>query len=385
MRSESLKSLAAAALLGTAAHAQTDLALARTPGADPGPGIPACSEQPGWFSLFDGTGASIEKYFFNPSGQFHGSNSRWWVTGGTLYSDQSSDRKGGCIYTKRQYKNVEFKTNVKPYWGNDAGYFFRANTSGRAYQVVVDYIAGSTKAIGGIYGEARPSGQDINYKPYGFTSPTAITLRSEWYSDGLEGRPKLTAADWNGKIWKPNDFNWVSAKIYNGDVPIIDTWINHEYQMIRYQDPANKAANEQQTGHVTIQVHTGSGNWSINNPNQYKAILIREVQANGQPLASYPEWQAVCSTPVARAAAPANRAASVAWRVRDGGVMEMDGQAPAAYTLSLADAGGRVVRTFAGGAGAFSHSAAIRPGSIHFLTVRAAGHSQTYKVVGAGT
>ena len=372
----------AALILSGVSYGQTDLVLDRTAGTDPGPGIPACTEQPGWYSLFDGTGPSIQKYWFNPSGQFHGNNSRWWVTGGVLYSDQSSDQRGGCIYTRRQFKNVEYKTNIKPVWGNDAGFFLRANTAGRAYQMTIDFMPGATKAIGGVFGEGRPSGQDINYKPYGFVSPTSITVRSEWYADGLEGRPKLTAADWTTKIWKSNDFNWVRSKIY-GDVPTIDGWIN-DNQLLHYQDPANKAANEQQTGYLTLQVHTGSANWVSNSPNQYKAVLVREVQANGQPLASYPDWAAACpSTDIPRPASY-RRGVDLKWRLPGSGQVEIEGQAPGDYSMRLTDAGGKLIGAFSGQAGAFRHSTSIEPGKVHFLTVRAAGYVETHKIVRIG-
>lgn len=369
-------------MLSASIYCQTTLNFSRTPGADQGPGIPACSEEPGWFSLFDGTPESMTKYWFNPSGQFHGDNSRWWVTGGVLYSDQSSDRRGGCIYTKKQYKNVEVKIHTKPYYGNDAGIFLRSTLPGRAMQVVIDYVTGPTKAIGGIWGENR-SDNGINYKPFGFTSPTTITVRSEWYSDGLQGRPKLEAADWAGKIWKANDYNWVAAKIYNDNVPIIDTWINNDYQMVSWRESASAAAKEVQEGYITLQVHAGSGSWSINNPNLYKAMLVRVVQPNGQPLASYPEWSAVCATSTLPGKA-LNRAPSLDWRVGSGGLVAIEGKSPEAYSLSLADAGGRIIYESFGAAGSFAHTAKIKAGTVNVLTVRTSGHRESYKIFHAG-
>jgi hypothetical protein len=367
-------------LLAVTAYSQTTLPLSRTAGADPGPGIPACSEDKGWFSLFDGTSESVVKYWFNPSGQNHGSNSRWWITNNVLYSDQSADRTGGCIFTKKQYKNVEFKTLTKPYFGNDAGIFLRSNSAGRSYQVVIDFVAGSTKAIGGIWGEARSSGQDINYKPFGFNSATSITLRSEWYSNGQNGRPLLTAADWNGKIWKDRDFNWVGAKIYNGDVPFIDTWINEDYQMVHYEDPASKARNEVQNGHIALQVHTGSGNWSINNPNQYKAMLVREVNADGTPLAAYPEWDQACAS----SAAPGERAAAkkptLRWKLVEGNAIRLEGESPQPYTLTVSDMNGKVVHHRQGGTGSYSHVVSAPEAGISLVSIHVGTYSHSYRI-----
>lgn len=369
-----------AMLLAATVYAQTTLPLSRTAGADPGPGIPACDEGKGWYSLFDGTSESMVKYWFNPSGQNHGSNSRWWITNNVLYSDQSADRTGGCIFTKKQYKNVEFKTLTKPYFGNDAGIFLRSNSAGRSYQVVIDFVAGSTKAIGGIWGEARSSGQDINYKPFGFNSATSITLRSEWYSNGQNGRPLLTAADWNGKIWKDKDYNWVKAKIYNGDVPFIDTWINEDYQMVHYEDPAGKARNENQNGHIALQIHTGSGSWSINNPNLYKAMLVRELNADGTPLAAYPEWDQACASSVdpagkARASAPTLR-----WSLADGQSVRLEGVSPEPYSLTLADMNGKVVYRTRGDAGAFAHAVRLPRAGVSLAILDAGNHSQSYRI-----
>ncbi|HEY6563775.1 MAG TPA: family 16 glycoside hydrolase, partial [Pirellulaceae bacterium] len=332
----------------------------------------------GWYSLYDGTGESVTKYWFNPSGQNHGSNSRWWITGGVLYSDQSADRTGGCIFTKRKFKNAEFKTLIKPYFGNDAGIFLRSNSAGRSYQVVIDFVQGGTKAIGGVWGEARPSGQDINYKPFGFNSASSVTLRSEWYSNGQGGRPSLTAADWNGKIWKLNDFNWVTAKIYNGDVPHIDTWINKDYQMVHYEDPASKAANEVQNGHIALQIHTGSGNWSINNPNQYKAMFVRELQANGQPLASYPEWSAACGTGVGKAA-PVNKAPTLDWKISDS-KLKIQGDSPEAYSLVVTDMTGKIAYREQGPAGAYTHSLNMPDAGLNLLTIRTKSARQSYSI-----
>jgi hypothetical protein len=372
-------------LLSGVATAQTGLLnLSRTAGADQGPGIAACTEEPGWFSLFDGTGASVEKYFFNPSGQAHGSNSRWWVQNGILYSDQNTDRTGGVIFTKRTYKNVEMKIDIKPYWGNDAGIFFRSNTYGRSYQVVVDYLAGATKAIGGVWGESGL--HSINYKPYGFNSPFSVTVRSEWYMNGStpERSPALTAADWNGKIWFPNEFNWVRGRIYNEDVPWIDSWING-YQMINYRDNPTQAAQQQQTGHIGLQVHTGSGNWSINNPNQYRAVLVRVVQANGQPLASYPEWEAACPTSLRGGNGRSGTVVpTAAWVREPGNGLKVTGESPSEYVLTLSDFNGKVMYRSEGPRGLFEHRADLPRFGIHLLSIRVAGHTQSFRIPPAG-
>src|SRR5205085_152503 len=124
---------------------------------------------------------------------------------------------------------------LNPHFGNDGGLFLRSNAIGKSYQATIDYLSGSTRSIGGVFGESGL--HPINFAPYGFVAPTVITLTPNWFLNGSNGRPNLTASDWPTLIWKAGSFNTFQARIYNDVPPRIDTWIN-TFQMIHYQDPS---------------------------------------------------------------------------------------------------------------------------------------------------
>lgn len=350
-------------LFGLAAAQRIDLTLSSTVGGDPGPGIPACEEGPGWYTWYDGTKATTEKYWWLPTGQRHGNGGKWWIDAGVLYSAQNGAGQGGALYTRKQFKNMEAKVQAKPGWGNDGGIFFRAMTNNQSYQVVLDYHTGSGSAIGGVWGERNL--HSISYKPFGFNSnPSSITLRSEWYLNGTQGREKLTAADWPTKIWKVGEFNWVHAKVYHDDPPWIDTWVNG-YQMVHYEDGIIEANNR--VGYLALQVHGGSGGWSSSNtPNLYQKILLREIQPDGKPLAAYAEWEKVCNI----STAPPLLAQSPPFSLRRGhDRLILSGEGGVPRFVTVGDPAGRVL--FQGSFPAGSGAAEIpwRPGS-GFLEVR---------------
>jgi hypothetical protein len=377
MQQSLTRTIPATALIAAAVYAQSiTLNFSTTAGADPGLGIPACTEQAGWFSLYDGTKANTEKYWFLPPGQRHGNGGRWWINNGILNSDQNpTDRTGGALFTKRKYKNVETKLDMKPYFGNDGGIFFRSTTYDKSYQVVIDYLAGPTKAIGGIYGESGLHA--INYKPFGFTTADRITVGVGHHWNEVQSE---SPNNWATKIWKVNDYNWIHAKIYHDDPPWIDSWVN-EYQMIHYRD--NVVENDNLTGHIGIQIHTGSGNWSINNPNLYRKILVREVKPDGTPLASYPEWTQGCGTSVkGRRIDP--ETATLQWEAPADGSLRFAGLAPGDYTLTFSDLSGKILYRVRGKPGAFSHRWANPSRGIHFLELQGTSFRRALKVIRPG-
>lgn len=343
--------------------------LDRTLGADPGPGEPNCAAGTGWFTLFDGTAATMDKYFWLPTGQSHGTGGKWWVEGGIMYSDQVAG-EGGVLFTKRKYKNVEMKVSTKLNWGNDGGIFFRSNAFGRSYQVVLDYKDG--KNLGGIWGESGL--HTINYKAFAFAGAgDKITATALW-ADSV-----AKAADWGTKIWKKDDFNTIHARIYKNDPPWIDSWING-VKTIFYKD--NKVEDQNLTGHVGLQIHRGTDNWRAGFPNQYKTFYIRELDAEANPLPAYPEWSSVCNT----GTAPGNGGrdgARIDWRF-EGHRLSISGMADYDFVLSVTDIAGKVVSSVEGRAGAFVHDAGSLRSGIHFVTVRSGSSIQTVKVPSVG-
>jgi hypothetical protein len=371
-----VKMVSIVAGLSSVAFSQNLLPLARTAGADQGLGIPACKEAPGWYSLYDGTEATMVKYWFNASPQNHGINSRWWIDDkGVLNSGQSAAGSGGCIFTKHQYKNMEVKVWTKPHYGDDAGVFMRSNSVGRSYQMVVDYK--NDKSLAGVYLEGI-TGPD--HKGFYFRgNPSTIETNANWLLNGSSPeRPKMTAADWTTKIWKINEFNWIAAKIYHDDVPFIDTYING-FPIVHYENPSNIAAGVTQTGYVALQVHNGN-NWVKDSVNQYKAVLIRELKADASPLASYPEWTAACTT--VNIPRPSNYIASpsISWRAEAGNVFEINGSSAEDYVLTLTNLSGKALYQVRGASGVISRSVHVAEPGVHLMTLRTKRHSLTYRI-----
>jgi hypothetical protein len=365
MKSNLVKSAWLALVLGVGAYA-----IETVPGTDPGLGIPACTDTRGWYSLFDGTQATLDKYWFLPPNQRHGNGGKWSIQTNLLYSDQASDKTGGALFTKHKFKNVEFKIEVKPHFGNDAGIFMRSTTFDKCYQVVVDYLQGDTKAIGGVYGESGLHA--INYKPFGFVSPTQVTQHAEWFAKDVK------AADWSTKIWKAADFNWVKARIYHDDPPWIDSWING-YQMVHYVD--NKVEADNLTGYIGLQIHTGAGNWQIGNPEIYRSMLVREIKADTSAMDSYPEWDAKCGTSVARDKSRAMLENRIDWKFANGGNLQVSGFVTKPFQATVTDLAGKTVYRTSGNSGNYNLDIALPESGIHFLEFNAPGFHQALKVV----
>lgn len=341
-------------------------ALERTLGADPGPGEPNCGEGTGWYTLFDGTVATMEKHFWLPTGQSHGTGGKWWVENGVMFSDQVAG-EGGVLFTKRKYKNVEVKVSTKLNWGNDGGIFFRSNAFGKSYQVVLDYKDG--KNLGGIWGESGL--HSINYKAFAFNGAgDKITATTYWVDP-------TKATEWGTKIWKKDDFNTIHARIYKNDPPWIDSWING-YQTILYKD--NKVENDNLTGHVGLQIHRGTDNWRAGFPNQYKTFYIRELTSEAAPLADYPEWKAKCGTGVG--AAGSESGTRLGWRM-EGDRLRISGTADHDFVLTVTDVAGKIVSSKVGKAGAYAHDAGMLRQGIHFVSIRSGSFTQTVKVLRA--
>ena len=341
-------------------------ALDRTLGPDTGPGEPNCNEGLGWYTLFDGTVTSMEKYFWLPTGQAHGTGGKWTVENGIMYSDQVAG-EGGVLFTKRKYKNVEVKVSTKLNWGNDGGIFFRSNAFGKSYQVVLDYKDG--KNLGGIWGESGL--HSINYKAFAFDGAAdKITATSNWVDP-------VKATEWGTKIWKKDDFNTVHGRIYKNDPPWIDSWING-YKTILYKD--NQVESSNLTGHVGLQIHKGTDNWRAGFPNQYKSFYIREIDAEAAPLADYPEWKLKCPTVVSGFTGKAD--AQINWKM-DGDRLRIAGTTDHDFVLTVTDVAGRLESSAKGKAGSYSHDAGILKQGIHFVSIRSGSFSRTVKVLRA--
>ena len=78
------------------------------------------------------------------------------------------------------------------------------------------------------------------------------------------------SADWK-KVWNPDDFNEVSARI-TGNPPTIDVWING-FQVNHYVDDQKRLGD---TGRFGLQVH-GGDRWPKGDQARYRKIQVREI------------------------------------------------------------------------------------------------------------
>lgn len=377
--------LSASLLLGAYAFA-IDI----TPGTDPGPGVPYCvdgAKDRGWYSLFDGTQASVDKYFFLPPRQSHGDGGVWDISNGRIYSQQTPQFTGGALFTKKKYKNVEVRMLMKPYYGNDGGLFTRSTATDKSYQVVIDYLGG--KAVGGIWGESGL--HSINYKPFALQAPDRISITGFHWTE-VEKEPPTS---WGTKIWDKDRFNWLKVQVYHDDPPYINTWING-YPMIHYED--NTVEKDNLTGYLGIQVHTGKGAWQPGHPNEYKAFLVREIKADTSLLDAYPEWDAAMAAGTCVTAEQSRDTANtvsvsrhgdveralINWRFDKGHSLQVYGHAERPYTLTLTDIAGRTVYRATGSAGEYHHVIGVSISGIHFLSIQGSGFRRSVKLLPAG-
>lgn len=385
-------------LLGGAA-----LALDAVPGTDPGLGIPYCaidskdsltakdaSANKGWYVVFNGTQAMLDKYWFKPTNTNHGGAGTWIIQGDTLLASTQVGGVGGLLHTKHQYRNVEIKLHIKPGFGNDGGLFMRSNQMGKSYQMVIDYLGGKT--VGGVWGEAIHS---ISHKPYYFSNDSTIrTGNTPWIGSAATNwvpAPGAAMTDWKTKIWNKKGYNWLHAQIFEDDPPRIKTYING-YAITDYKDNVVEAQNK--TGYVTLQIHTGAGAWTGGN-NYYKATLIREIGTDGKPLASYPEWETAAAPLIA-----ANSCPKISWtssaidnssltnsiyssikaNVLDNQNIQLHGFAETEYQLRVTDLTGKTVYLTNGNAGNYSYQVNLPSNGIYVANMSGNGFNSTIKI-----
>lgn len=338
-------------------------ALDTQPGADPGPGIPDCKAESkadsGWFALFDGTQASLEKYWFK-SNASHGDGGKWWVENNLLKSNQNPGGNGGLLYTHRKYSNVEVKVDIKPDWENDGGLFLHSNGKGSAYQVVIDYKKGKT--IGGIYGEKIYT---INYKPFFLESPTQIRINF-W----KEKTPWTT-------IWDANGFNEIHAKIFEGNPPRIVNYING-YESVDYKAP-QQATELKNDGYIGLQIHGGTKSWG-GGANEYKSVKVRELTNKGEPVID-PAWSNACMTSTTLSANQEKPSSHFRSFAEIGNRIRITGWAEEKYELQVTNVTGRILYSTRGQTGAINHVVPMDRQGMYLVTLKGRNFHRNAKVL----
>jgi hypothetical protein len=340
----------------------------RVPLADPGLECGRYDGQ-GWLTLFDGTAAGAEKYWW-VTGSSNDPGRGWWVAEDPvlaaagklrpgqkiLWSDQNPPSSGGVLYTHRRYRDVEVLISVKPGWGNDGGLFLRASGRGPAWQVMMDYIAGKT--VGGIWPEGLSASSQDFYRLDSETKVTTLPLA------------KWDAADWPN-IWDPQGFNLIYAKVTGSNAagPRIQAWIHDSDHVVTdYAATFQSALSD--SGHIGLQIHAGDGSWQ-GGANKYEWIKVRELNPNtGAPL---------CAPVSVRP--QKSRDPEWTWMGKGGDGLRVTGRIPGAYRISIADVGGRIRASATGNGSEIRHEFAGLPKGVYVITLVRPQGSRSYKAV----
>ena len=152
----------------------------------------------------------------------HGDTNEWRVFGSALIGQQDRPGNGGILLTDETFSDFEIYLEIKPDFGCDGGLFLRSNSSGQAYQVMLDYLPGGN--VGGVYGE------------------------------GLKGLQAKRSEGWE-EAWKKDGWNALRARI-RGEVPRIEVWLNGK-RIVDFQDSENRLPAGAREGSVALQVHGG--------------------------------------------------------------------------------------------------------------------------------
>jgi hypothetical protein len=294
----------------------------------------------GWLTIFDGTQATAEKYWWI-SNSSHGDGGHWWIaedpvaakagklqTGQkVLWSDQNAGGSGGLLYTQRRYKDVDFRVSYFPGWENDGGIFMRA------------YQPGGT--MGGIWAEGvdGPS-QDF----YSLATETKVDKRLATWD----------MADWS-KIWDADGYNTIQARIKGNPGLITAFMTDSAHQITNYQTTSQSVITE--TGYIGLQIHGGVADWK-GGPNKYSKMQVRELDpATGKALCKATTGIA----PRKKETLQAN------WHSDLTGNLTVTGFAEGDYRLSLMDLQGRVIAHRSGPAGALSQAFPGLGKGVYFL------------------
>jgi hypothetical protein len=346
----------------------------REPLKDPGQECAAYDSE-GWLTIYDGTQASAEKYWWI-SNSSHGNGGTWWVAEDPdavkagklvagqkiLWSNQNAGGNGGLLYTMRKYKDFEVVVSVNPGWKNDGGLFLRANGKGQAWQVMFDYRPGGT--VGGIW-------------PEGLSAPS-----QDYYSLATETKVDARLAKWNMAdwplIWDAEGFNSVYAKVMGNPSKITAYMTKPEYPITDYQTTAQSVITE--TGYIGLQIHAGEGSWQ-GGPNKYEFMKVKELDATGKAVcapvaANKPYRPRAGTTAIETGKAEIN---SFIHNAKDG--LAFSGAVDGAYSVTLVDVHGRVLDRVSGRGGNVSHEFRNLQKGMYFVTLATAKESKTFKTL----
>ena len=183
------------------------------------PGLAGAQVPDGFEPIFNGR--NLAGWYMSLTNH-HGDTNEWRVFGSALVGQQDRPGNGGILLTDETFSDFEIYLEIKPDFGCDGGLFLRSNSSGQAYQVMLDYLPGGN--VGGVYGE------------------------------GLKGLQAKRSEGWE-EAWKKDGWNALRARI-RGEVPRIEVWLNGK-RIVGFQDSENRLPAGAREGSVALQVHGG--------------------------------------------------------------------------------------------------------------------------------
>jgi Domain of Unknown Function (DUF1080) len=287
-----------------------------------------------------------------------------------IYSTQRGN-SGGLLLTKKKYGNYEVQFDIWPSYGNDGGWFNRVSVTGVCYQTVMDYIQAS--AFGATWGEGGYTGRDL--RPFAFNgNDSTLTIPG---NTGTQGWTAWTAtqnptsfgcsaagcnqADWR-KLWNLHSWNTMRIRFYGGLTAggkvHMFSWFRKDATAPWVPLWADSLAHTDPASFMGLQVH-GGGRFGGEKGNWYRNIMMRYLDDNGKILnigsVGVAPKLAVLDNDLYEIKAVANTLV---------GRVDMD------HEITVSNANGRVLETFTGRAGKFSHALSAKTSGLLYVDIK---------------
>jgi len=192
-----------------------------------------------------------------------GDTQRWQAVGNEILIGQDTVGNGGTLVTENdQYDDFEVEFDVWPKWGNDSGFYLRAEeNSGKGLQVTIDYEQGGS--VGSIYAVDGANSGFLSGQP-------EFTLTSNGSALTPGSSPRFfEASDWPN-IWNTDNYNTFLVRI-QGNPATITVWINGTKVNQVTDDQARFGGR----GRFAMQVHSGN-QWVAGAVNRFRNIRVRD-------------------------------------------------------------------------------------------------------------
>lgn len=188
------------------------------------------------------------------------------------------DRRGGWLWTDKDYANFELQLEVYPDWGCDTGILLRQNDEGGGIQITLDYRDGGN--VGFIHGQGSGNYYTRPYSLQGISEDgvlKSLDIEKHYNAEQHDGLIHATTGADFLKAWKVDDFNHIRIRC-TGKYPSITVWINglktcemrsESFKASHPTKPEMLPYNKQSVyeilgsaGRIGLQIHPGN-NWAL--------------------------------------------------------------------------------------------------------------------------